>query len=96
MEKINIEITKAQLISCEIQFNEEGQPDITANLGLYTDQGKMVSTYSIGTKSWNNNNIELPLGMIQPIMSIGKQIETITTQHCREGQGALAAPTNDF
>ena len=96
MEKIKIEITKAQLISCDIRFNEDGTPDITANLGLFTEQGKMVSTYTIGTKSWDGNKIELPIGMIQPIMSIGKQIETITTQHCREGQGALSAPKEDF
>jgi len=94
MEKINISITQAQLKSFETTFNKEGLPDIVASLGLFTEHGKEVSSYSLGTRSWSDDKFTLPPAMIEPIMKLAKELEKIVTKHCREGQCALPEPVD--
>lgn len=98
MRKINIEITKAQLESFTIGFdvNEDKiVPEVSASLGLLTENGKKISQYSISSGKWANNKFTLPIEMFSPIMEIAEQLEVIVTKHCRENQLSLNAPKND-
>ena len=52
-----------------------------------------MSSYSINTRSYYDNNIDLPIGTIPAIQKIAEEIELATIKHCREGQ--LALPDNN-
>lgn len=94
MRKLNIEITKAQLKSFQVSFDEtKDRPEVSATICLYTEQGKEITQYSIFTDCWNKEQkFELPIDMYSPIYEIGKGLEILVTRHCREGQLSLNAP----
>lgn len=86
MKKLNIEITKAQIMSYSVQLGEN-KPSVSATIGLFTDGGKKISDYSISTNSYNEENkFELPLGIVSPIMDIMKELEVIVIKHCKSNQ----------
>lgn len=84
MRTINIEISKARLENFMVQFDSEGKMDLGATLGLYTEQGKKVSTYTMNTQNYYQNKFELPLSVIDPVHKIALEIEKIATQMCRD------------
>ena len=97
MRKINIEITKAQIESFSVSLDpEKEQPQVSATIGLYTEHGKKITTYSIYTNAWSSEQkFELPLQMFNPIYEIAKQLEIVVVKHVREGQLALPAQTEE-
>ena len=93
MKKLNIEITKAQIEGFSVSFND-GKPDISCTIGLYTDSGKKISVYSLGTNQWEEEKkFELPIEMIEPIMKVAFQLEGIVVRHCKKGQKVIKAPS---
>ena len=89
MKKININITKAQIISYTVSLNEN-KPEVSATVGLFTEGGKLITNYSVSTNSWNDENkFELPFTTIEPIVSIMKELEVVVVKHCKDSQLAL-------
>ena len=91
MKKINIEITKAQILSFSVILNEK-EPIVSATIGLLTDGGKKISDYTVSTQSWNDENkFELPVEIIQPILSIMQTLEGVVIKHCKDNQLRLSS-----
>jgi len=86
MKKLNINITKAQIISFNVEL-KENEPEASATIGLFTQGGKQITQYTISTNSWNDDNkFELPINMITPILSIMKELECVAVKHCKDSQ----------
>jgi hypothetical protein len=91
MNKIDIQITKAGINSFSVEFNEGVDlPSVSATINLYTPNNKKISTFSIGTRSWNDNKFDLPVNMIEPIKQIAYQLEKIVTIKCNAALGLLS------
>jgi hypothetical protein len=89
MKKLNIQITKAQIESFAVTLGEN-KPEVEITIGLYTETGKKITTYSISTDTWRDDaKFNLPASIVYPIMEIMKELEVIATRHCREGQATL-------
>lgn len=94
MKKININITKAQILSFRVEI-KEATPVVSATIGLFTAGGKNITDYSISTESWNDENkFELPATLITPIVEIMKQLEVIVVKHCNQNQKQLNEGSN--
>lgn len=91
MRKIDIKITKSQLEGFNVSFDvDEKKINVSATIGLYTNNNKKISEYSVSTEAWNEEKkFSLPLECITPIMSIADEIERLVTLKCREGQKLL-------
>jgi len=82
MKRIKVEITKAELTGFRVDI-ENGHPDVSASINLYTENGVKVSSFSVSTNEYMAGpNFDLPIDMIQPIVDIGKQLEAIVTRQC--------------
>lgn len=93
MQKLNIKITKAQLTGYYIQFDEEGRINVKANISLFTEDGRQVTTHQISTDAWNKNDkFELPLNCYEPIMNMGVELERVVTKHFQDPMMGLEAP----
>lgn len=93
MKKLDVAITKAQLIGFTVGLNTEGGLDVDATITLLTAQGRTVTNHTIGTKSWGDENkFELPLDAIQPIKDIAKALEGVVVKKYQERYLALAEP----
>lgn len=91
MKKIDIQITKAILKSFNVELKEK-KPVVSASIALLTEGGKAITEYSISTDSWSKENeFELPVECIAPIVKLAQQLETVVTKHCRDSQLALPA-----
>lgn len=92
MKKLNISITKAQLVSFSVEL-KEGKPEVTATIALLTDGGKQVTTYSIGTDSWRSDTkFDLPVEIMPLIGDVARVLEAVAVRQCQDGQLALPAP----
>ena len=86
MKKIDIQITNAIIKSFSVELAEK-KPEVSASIALLTAGGKEITTYTVSTSSWNDENkFELPISMMPPIIDIMKKMETVITKHCRENQ----------
>lgn len=91
MKKLDIQITKAVLKSFSVEL-EDKKPVVSASIALLTDSGRNITDYTISTASWKKENeFELPIECIAPIIALAKALETVVTQHCRDSQLALPA-----
>ncbi len=86
MRKLNIEITKAQILHYSVTLGED-RPEVSATIGLFSESGKKISDYSISTDTYNEDNkFELPIGIVAPIMAIMKELEVVVVKHCKSSQ----------
>lgn len=91
MKKINISITKAEIKSFQVELNE-GKPEVSASIGLFSEGGKQISTYSISTDSWNKESkFDLPVELVAPIMSILSTLEKVLVNHINNSQKQIGA-----
>ena len=91
MKNIKIEITKARLESFTVSVGEDGELNVHTTIGLYTEQDKKISSFSLSSDSWNDSSkFEIPLKSFEPIREIIDELETLTTLKCRDGQKLLA------
>ncbi|HVA10613.1 MAG TPA: hypothetical protein VNG32_00405 [Candidatus Dormibacteraeota bacterium] len=95
MKKLDINITKAQLLSYTVEL-KEGKPECHATIGLFTDGGKKITDYTIFTDSWQDDNkFDLPYEVIPLIGETMRILEGVVVRHCRDGQLALPEPKKD-
>lgn len=91
MKQLNINITKASLQSYTVEL-KEGKPVINATIQLMTEGGMQVTTYSVYTDGWNEQNkFELPLEAIKPIIELARILEDAVVVKCRDSQLALTS-----
>ena len=88
MKKIDISITKAKIISYNVELNDD-LPEVTATIGLFTETDKQISTFSLSTKTFYSQSFELPIEMIEPIKNIAQELETVLTRKCSSAMGLL-------
>jgi hypothetical protein len=91
MKKLNINITKAQLVSFEVKL-EDSKPEVSVTIALLNDGGKVITTYTIYTHSWHDQKFKLPIEAMPLIGDIARILEGVAVRHCQDGQLALAAP----
>lgn len=89
MRQIDINITKAQIISFSVELKEQ-RPEVSATIGLFTESGKQITSYQIMTNHWTDTfRFELPIQMVEPILKIMKQLEDVVVDHCKHQQKLL-------
>jgi hypothetical protein len=94
--EIDIHITKGKLESFTVKLTDEEVPSISATIGLFTENGQKITSFSIDTRSYySTHQIDLPLGTIPSILKIAEELEIATIRKCRERQLVLAE-NNDF
>lgn len=94
MKKLNIEITNARILGYEVKFDEEGaEPIVSVTVGLYTDGGKQITTYTVANKKyWGTGEpFTLPLAAATPILGVAAVLEQVVTQHCKDAQKVIEA-----
>jgi len=86
MKKINIEITKAQIVSFSVELKKD-KPEVTATIGLFTTGGKQITSYSIMTNHWEKEQtFDLPPELISPILGIMETLEKVIVKKCKDSQ----------
>lgn len=94
MEKINIEINQAKLINYRVELKDD-RPSVTACIGLYSGE-KKISEFSLSTENYYGGiQFELPLNLVNPIMKIAQQLQTITIAECSKTLMELPAPDGE-
>lgn len=88
MHKLNIRITKANLVSFGVEL-KQGKPEVNATIALLTDGGKVVTTYSIYTDDWHSDNFDLPIEAMPLIGDLARILEGVAVRHCNDSQLAL-------
>ena len=84
MQTIEIKISKAKIESFSVVLKDDF-PVVSASIGLYTDEGKSITTYSISSDHWQEQlKFDLPIEMIEPIKEIGRRLEKIVSSHCQD------------
>ena len=91
MRKIDIRITKAQIKSFIVTL-EEDAPEVQATIGLYTENMKEVSDFTISTRSWATVKFDLPVEMVFAVKDIAAQLERIVTMQAQSSICLLGAP----
>ena len=83
MQKLDINITKAEISSFSVELGKD-IPTVSATIKLLTDGGKTITTYSIMSNHWEKHlAFDLPLEMIMPIKNIARQLEVIVSEFCQ-------------
>jgi hypothetical protein len=91
MKKLDIAITKAQLTGFGVRFDEDGEMRVEATISLMTELNKEITTFTISTHSWQDENkFLLPIEMVMPVQKIAAALEHVVIEHIREGQLKLA------
>lgn len=91
MKKLDISISKAQLMGFEIKL-EKGKPVVSASIALMTDGGKIITSYSAGTEGWRSDPLDLSINALPLIGELARMLEGAVVRHCRDSQLALPAP----
>jgi hypothetical protein len=95
MKKININVNKAEIKSFSVELNE-GEPEVSASIGLFSEGGKQISTYTIATNSWNEETkFDLPVELVSPIMSILEVLEKVLVTHLNSNQKQIGGGNVD-
>lgn len=94
MKKLDINITKAQLVSFGVEL-KEGQPEVNVTIALLTEGGKIITTYTIYTEKWHSQKFDLPVEAMPLIGDIARILEGVAVRHCRDSQKALPEPAKN-
>ncbi len=88
MRKLDIQITKAAITGFSVDFGQEqDKVSVTATISLITEYGKHITSYSIRSDSWSEDDkFDVPYSIIDSIKSIASDLEKIVSKHCQEGQ----------
>jgi hypothetical protein len=92
MKQLDINITKAQLVSFSVEL-KEGKPEVHCTIALLTEGGKPITTYTIFTESWHTDKFELPIEAMPLIGDVARILEGVAVRHCRDSQLGLPAPS---
>jgi hypothetical protein len=89
MRELNINITRAQLVSYSVTLKDK-KPEVTATIALLTDGGKTITTYSISTDAWDEKSkFDLPIEIMGHIGQTATVLEGVVVRHCNESQMSL-------
>lgn len=89
MKKIDITINQARLKSFEVDFSDEEEtPKISATIALLAG-GKQISTFTIGTRGWDDKELNVPAKIHKSVREIGDELENILIQECSNSLGLL-------
>lgn len=91
MKKLDIAITKAQLMSFEVTV-DDGKPVVSVTLSLMTEGGKKITHYSIDNRDWRENPLEIPVSVLPLIGDLARALEGSAVRNCKDSQLALPAP----
>ena len=95
MKKIDININHAKLLSFSAMVGDE-TVDVSATLGLFSGE-KKISDFTITTQEYYSGvKFDLPIGMIEPIMTMAKQLEIIVIRECNSAMAELPAPKEEI
>jgi hypothetical protein len=93
MNKIDIQINKAQLKSFNVEMNDN-IPEIMASIDLYTANDKKITTFTITTqKYYSTPHFELPMELISPIVDIAKRLEKVVIAICKSEMALIPVKT---
>ena len=91
MKKLDISITKAQLVSFRVQLKDL-KPEISVSIALLTEGNKAITEYTISTDSWNSkDSFELPIEVLPLLGNVARILEAVAVKHCRDCQKGLEA-----
>ena len=93
MKTIDIQLNQAKILSYNVDLAEgKSVPDVTASIGLFSGK-KKIATFSLTTCTYYSSGMsfKLPMGMIEPIVEISKQLETILVMECNKQLKRLPA-----
>ena len=90
MKKISINITKAQIVSFQVEIKDDMTfPKITAQVALISDSGETITSYSATNEeySWNKRKpLEVSQSLIVQIIEILKELEGAVVRNINDGQ----------
>lgn len=90
MRKIDIHVNKAKLKKYTVTIGEN-RPEVTATIELYSGE-KRISEFTLSTETWFSQHFDLPIGVIEPILKIAKELEVVITHACQASLAVLPAP----
>lgn len=90
MRELKINITKAKISTFGVELRDD-EPKVAVTIDLLTENGQKITSYTIGTHSYYNENskFQLPMTLIEPIKNIMNQLEQIVVAHCASQQKIL-------
>lgn len=95
MKTIDIQLNQAKITSFTVDLEDKTTPQVSASIGLYSGKRKIAS-FGLRTQTYYSEGLtfELPPEMIEPIVDISKQLETILVYECNKSLKRL--PTSDI
>jgi uncharacterized membrane protein len=81
MKKIDVQITKGEIESFSVTL-KDGQPTVTATVGLFTSNSKKITTFQISTETYYGAQFELPTEKNGNDRPIGHQTKPKGRQSC--------------
>lgn len=91
MRQIDVQITKGQIESFHVNM-VDNLPEVSATVALFTADNKKITTFSISSQKWCDPKFEVPIEMIQPILSIAERLERIVILECNRKLQRIEAP----
>lgn len=93
MKKLDINITKAELVSFSVTA-KKGEPEVSATIALMTEGGKTITTYNVTTHPWNDKDkLDIPVSALPLIGQLAVIIEEQAVKQCRDAQLGISAGT---
>lgn len=91
MRDIDIQIKKARLIGFAVDFKEDDSiPTVRATLGLYTENGKKISDFTI-SNDWYGSKVDFPAEILRGINDMASIIEKVAHNKCNGEIGLLGS-----
>lgn len=94
MKKIEINISHAKIESFSVSC-EEDIPTVSATIGLYTENEKKISTYTVTNRKYYGEQIEFPPEIFDWLYRILDVIETTVTRNAQSKIWLLPSKNKD-
>lgn len=90
MRTLEINITKAALQSFNVSLDENGQPNVQVTIGLISDGGKPITTYTAMTHAYSEaRKMNLPIKAMPLLGELARILEAEAVKKCRDDQLTL-------
>lgn len=95
MRKLDIQIDHAKILNY-IVWLEDDKPRVRVEIGLFSMNGKKVSTYTLDSAGYDKDMVlDVPFDLVAPIVSTAEALERIVTAHCQSQMMQLRAHVED-
>ena len=81
MRETQIKVNKAKIKGFNVDMRENADPIISITIGLLTETGDEITTYTISSY-YGNNNFDIPPALTAPIVKMLNEFEVIAADHC--------------